>query len=309
MSENAAQREDHSKHSLRAGYAALFLVFILVIVKSFAYFAGNSASILSSLTDSLMDGMVSLMALGSVYYARRPADADHRWGHGKMEAVSALMQAAIILGGGMFLVFESVNRLINPPEVSAHTIGIGVMVISIILSIILVSYQRYVLSKRESLAIEADRLHYGSDVIINLGVIAVLAAIHFGAPLWVDPLFCFFVALYMAKLVKDIALKALAVLTDREIPEEERSKIIAIIESDPRVLGWHDLRTRNTGEGIIIAFDIEAEGSQSLTQAHDIAVSLEYALLAVFSSAEVLIHIDPKGFTHDARHRVVGVHL
>ncbi len=296
------------RSSLMAAYAAISIVFVLICVKAGAYYMSGSVSILSSLTDSIVDSLVSVAALMSIYYSHRPADEDHRWGHGKMEAVSALFQSAMIVGGGAFLVFESVNRITNPEPVQQHMLGITVMVISIVLSIILVRIQRKALDVHDSLAVEADSAHYGSDIIVNVGVITVLAASAYGAPLWIDPLFALVVAVFMAYLARNIAQKAMDVLLDRELPDEDRNKIIGIIESHSDVTGWHDLRTRKNGTITVIAFDMEADGDLTLRAAHNIAKDIENGILEFFPLSEVFIHIDPHDDLDDARHRVKGVH-
>ncbi len=293
-----------------AGYTAIIIVTILIIAKSYAYYQSGSVSVLSSLIDSVMDSLVSMMALASIHYAAQPADADHRWGHGKMEAVSALFQSAIIAGGGVFLVFEAINRFLSPVEVTHHMIGVQVMVLSIVLSIILVTIQRYAVRKTGSLAVEADSVHYGSDVVINIGIIGILAAGVYGAPLWIDPLFAIFVAFFMAYIARGIASKSLDMLLDRELPDDDRSKIIAIIEDNDRVLGWHDLRTRRNGTSYVISFDIEVEPKMTLFDAHEISHDLENAIIATYPNAEILIHIDPHGHIEEcSRHRVKGVHI
>lgn len=303
MQEQAAR-----KSSMMAGYAAITIVGILIFIKAVAYYMTGSVSILSSLTDSIVDSLVSVMALMSILYAHRPADEDHRWGHGKMEAVSALFQSAMIIGGGAFLVFESINRLTQPHEVQGHVIGMAVMVVSIILSIVLVGIQRKALRVHDSLAVEADSAHYGSDIIVNIGVLLVLFATANGAPIWLDAAFAFGVALFMAYLARGIAQKSMNMLMDREIPEAERAQIIDIIEGEKGVLGWHDLRTRKNGTTVVIAFDMEADGDQTLRDAHNISKEIENKLIKIFPLAEIFIHIDPHDDIDDSRHRVKGVH-
>ncbi len=302
--------DNNSKLSFYAGYAAIIIVSILIITKAYAYHQSGSVSILSSLIDSIMDSLVSIMALASIHYASKPADADHRWGHSKMEAVSALFQSAIIAGGGVFLIFESISRLLNPIEVTHHITGIYVMVFSIVMSVILVLIQRHAVRKTGSLAVEADSAHYGSDVLINAGTIAILGLGFFGAPLWIDPIFAIFVAFFMAYIARGIALKSLDMLLDRELPDEDRAKIIAIIESNNDVLGWHDLRTRRNGASYVMSFDIEVDPDLTLFTAHEIAHNLENAIVEIYSNAEILIHIDPHGHIEECtRHRVKGVHI
>lgn len=294
---------------LFAGYAAVFIVSILILIKTYAYYQSGSLGILSSLTDSIMDSLVSIMALASIYYAKRPADADHRWGHGKMEAVSALFQSAVIAGGGVFIIFESLNALFHPAVITHHETGIYVMGVSIVLSLILVMIQRRALSQTRSLALEADNVHYASDVLINAGTIIVLILSVYNAPLWLDPAFAIMVALFMGYIARGIAMKSLDMLLDHELPEKDRSQIIAVIQAHEGVLGWHDLRTHRSGENVVMSFDIEVARDLSLWDAHEIAKALEEGIIALYPNADIIIHIDPQGFTEDARHRVKGVHI
>lgn len=298
-----------SRSSLLAGYAAIVIVCTLIVIKAYAYHQSGAVSILSSLTDSVLDGLVSLMALASIYYARRPADEDHRHGHGKMEAVSALFQAAIIAGGGVFLVFETLVHVSKPVVITNHMIGASVMVASVVLSIILVLIQRHSLKFSESLAVEADSAHYSSDILVNMGALLVLILCFYGAPVWIDTLFAVGVAGFMACVARSIAMKSLNMLLDRELPEEDRAKIIGIIEAHKGVAGWHDLRTHRNGNNYVMSFDIEADPEITLYAAHEIAKDLEEEIVQAYADAEVLIHIDPTGYTEDSRHRVKGVHI
>ena len=294
---------------LPTAIVAIVIVATLVFIKTIAYFQSGSVSILASLTDSLLDSLVSVMALVTILYAQQPADEDHRWGHGKMEAVSALVQASIIFGGAAFLVFTSINRLFDPKPILDHQLGIVVMCISIVLSLILVLWQRKTLQNEESLTIEADNLNYGSDVLINIGTVIVLLASYYGAPLWLDSVFAIFGAGLMAFMAHSIFMKALNMLLDRELPDEDRNAIIERIEGHEGVLGWHDLRTRCHGGLYDISFDIEVDADLSLRDAHSITKDLETQLLDIYPKCDVMIHVDPQGSPHDARHRVKGVHI
>lgn len=300
--------EEKKSVAVKAACIVLVIASMLILVKAAAYYASGSLGVLSSLTDSGLDFIVSFMALGSLYYAQRPADEDHRWGHGKMEAVSAMFQAAILAGGAVFLIFESVQRFINPHEVSHHMTGIVVMVISILFSAVIVYVQRAAIAQKESLALEADLLHYSNDLIINVGVILLLVLQANGAPYWLDPLFALAVAVFLGLCSRKVAMKALGVLLDRELSEEVRGQIIVIIEGHEQVLGWHDLRTHHNGHFNVITFDIEVDAKLSLWDAHEIAKEIEQTILKSFPSSEILIHIDPEGYTEDTRHRVEGVH-
>ena len=294
---------------LPTAVVAIFIVATLVVIKAIAYAQSSSVSILASLTDSLLDSLVSVMALVTILYAQQPADEDHRWGHGKIEAVSALVQASIIFGGAAFLVFTSVNRIFEPQPILDHQLGIIVMCISIVLSLILVLWQRKTLQAVESLTIEADNLNYGSDVLINIGTVLVLLASYYGAPLWLDAVFAIVGAGFMAFMARAVFMKALNMLLDRELPDEDRNFIIAEIEAHEGVLGWHDLRTRCHGDFYDVSLYIEVDAELSLRDAHSITKDLESQLIKAYPNCDVMIHVDPLGFPHDARHRVKGVHM
>ncbi|MBK9585793.1 MAG: cation transporter [Alphaproteobacteria bacterium] len=302
------QQPIEPRYALYAGYASIAIVIVLIFAKSLAYYASGSSSVLSSLTDSIMDSFVSLMALGSIYYAQRPADEDHRWGHGKMEGVSALFQAAVIFAAGFFLVLEAASRFLAPAPIGHHALGIAVMVFSIALSVLLVWIQRLSLKKAPSLAVEADSAHYGSDILINAGVMLVLILTANGAPIWIDPLFTVMVAAMMAAISRKIGGKAVDMLLDRELPDSERRRLIEIIAGHEGVKGWHDLRTTRHGMGVVVSVDIEVAADLSLRAAHDIARQVESKILLAYPHAEILIHVDPEGDTDDTRHKVQGIH-
>lgn len=268
----------------------------------------GSASLLASLLDSIMDGVVSAINFLAIRESLKPADKNHRYGHGKIEGLAALMQAAFVGGSAVFLALEAISRLANPQEVGAYSLGIAVMAVSIVLSVGLVAYQKYVMRRAPSLAVEADSAHYASDTYVNVGVIIALMLQMFGAPVWVDSLFALGIAVWMFRTVFKIGKCGIDMLLDRELSKGAREKIKALVLADSRVHGMHDLRTRTLGMHISVSFDIELDPELTLTVAHGIAVDVERVLLRSFPNAEIMIHIDPLGEPEDHRHRVAGVH-
>ena len=296
------------RYALRAGAASIITVAILIAIKGAAWSQSGAVSVLASLMDSLVDAAASLVSFSAIHYSLRPADREHRYGHGKAEALAALFQAAFIAGAGVFLLFESVARFSSPEPVRDPAGVIVIMAISATLSLLLVGIQKYSLRKAPSLAVEADQAHYAMDVAINIGVIIVMAALHYGAPAWTDPVFALAVALYLAVTVRRIAGKAIDMLLDRELPGDAREVITKKVMSCRGVLGMHDLRTSRSGMRAFISFDIEVDRDLSLHDAHEIARAVERVVLKEFSHAEVMIHVDPHGDTEDSRHQVAGVH-
>ena len=286
-----------------AFFWALGTVAALILIKGYAYWHSGSAAILATLTDSFTDAAMSLAMLMALRYSLRPADRSHRHGHGKMEGIGALFQSACLFGAALFLAFEGLQRFAEPQIITHHALGMGVAGIAIVLSILLVLVQKYCLSKAPSLAVESDQAHYTTDIALNGSVIAALAVNFYGGPVWVDPLCAVAVAVYYAYAGRKIALKAADMLTDRELPPAVRNRIAETIRRHPDILGFHDLRTRKSGMTIHISFDVEIDPDLPLRDAHGISRALELDILADYPHAEIIIHKDPFGDTHDTRHQ------
>lgn len=299
---------DQAGASMLAAYWALGTVLILAICKTIAYFLSGSAAMLGSLADTLSDGAISFITLLSVRYSLKPADKDHRYGHGKIEGFSALIQASFLFGAAVFLFFESINRFTRPEVITHHWLAIGVSILAIVLSIILVRVQQRAIDKAGSLAIEADQKNYSNDILMNGAVVLGLSIHYFTGLTWLDAALGLCISFYIGWTGFDIGSKAADMLMDKEIGTEQRATIKQIVLGHEKVFGIHDLRTRRTGMSIHISFDVELDGDQSLHDAHAITRDLEFALLAEFPNAEIIIHKDPKGDTYDTRHKVQGVH-
>ncbi len=278
-----------------ATYGAVSVALSLVVLKFGAWIATESLSLLSTLIDSLLDVGASLINLLAVHHALQPADKEHRFGHGKAEPLAGLAQAAFISGSALFILFEAGDRFLHPRDVVNFDIGLGVMGVSIVLTLMLVSFQRYVVKKTGSVAIQADSLHYKMDVLVNLGVIASLVLVSQFGWLFVDPLFAVVIALYIFYGAWEVGSKSLNLLMDRELPEEERKRIEEIALAHPGVLGIHDMRTRSSGMNLFIQFHLDMDGDITLREAHVIAEAVMYKIEDAFPNAEVLIHEDPAG--------------
>jgi ferrous-iron efflux pump FieF len=290
-----------------ATYASVATASTLIVAKLGAYLLTESVSILSSLIDSTTDLMASVVTLLGVRQALRPADRSHRFGHGKAEGLAALAQAAFIGGSAVFLTIEAVRRLIVPSPVSETVLGVGVMLLSIVLTAGLITFQRYVVRHTGSIAIGADRLHYSGDLLMNAAVITALLLTRWTGIGAVDPLFGIAIAAFLVRGAWGIARDALAVLMDRELPQEERDRIAALVLSHAQARGLHDLRTRSSGTGVFIELHLELDPHLSLEQAHDIADAIEGQLRAAIANSEVLIHQEPAGLKDERLdHRIEG---
>lgn len=277
----------------RATYLSVGVAVTLIVIKSFAYLETNSVSLLSTLVDSVLDASASLINLFAVRHALIPADEDHRFGHGKAEALAGLFQSAFIAGSALFLLFQAVERLFNPEAVDQGELGITVMIISIIMTLGLVLYQRHVIRKTNSVAISADSLHYVGDVLVNASVIAALIVSTYFDWIYADGLFAIGIAIFIVYNAWLILRTALADLMDEELGSDERKTIEDIVLSCGGVYNLHELRTRRSGITVFIQLHLDLDKSISLMQAHDISDIVEAKLYTQFPDAEILIHQDP----------------
>lgn len=280
----------------RATYASVATAVMLIFVKLSAWLMTGSVSILASLVDSIMDSLASLINLFAVRYSLQPADAEHRFGHGKAEPLAGLAQAAFISGSAVFLILQAIDRLRYPHELEDMVIGIGVMVFAIVITLILLSFQRYVIRKTGSTAIQADSLHYTTDLLTNLSILLALFLSSQGLT-WADPVFAIGVALYITYSAFHIGYGAFQLLMNRELPVDIQQKILTVAEDNPAVLGIHDLRTRQSGQTRFVQLHLELDKNLSLQEAHAIADDVETGIKAFIPDVEVIIHQDPVSAT------------
>jgi ferrous-iron efflux pump FieF len=278
-----------------AAVVAVTVAGVLIAAKTGAWLVTGSVSLLSTLIDSLLDLAASLVNLLAIRHALQPADREHRFGHGKAEPLAGLAQAAFVSGSAAFLLFEAFQRLIQPVPIGNTTFGIAVMVISIVLTLGLVAFQRYVVRRTGSVAISADSLHYSADVLVNTSVVvALLVTVNLG---WsaADPLFAIGIALFILRGAWSIFRSSFDLLMDRELPEDERQQIRDLATAHSGVISLHDLRTRSSGTMTFIQFHLEMDGNLTLLEAHEIAEEVMEEVERAFPDAEVLIHEDPFG--------------
>ena len=265
---------------------------LLIAAKLAAWLATGSVSVLASLVDSAMDAGASLVNLLAVRWSLRPADAEHRFGHGKAQPLAALGQAAFIAGSAVFLELEAVDRLLHPQPVANVKIGLAVLGGSVVATSILVAFQRYVVRRTGSPAIRADALHYATDLATNAATLAALGLASFGLH-GLDPVFGLGVGAYVLYSALRIGREAVELLLDRELPESQRRSIMDLVLSVPMVRGVHGLRTRQSGQVIGIQLHIELDDELELLQAHHIAVTVEQHIRDRWPHSDIIIHQDP----------------
>ncbi len=277
-----------------ATYASASVAIILIVAKLIAWMWSDSITILATLIDSCLDAAASIITLFAVHHALQPADKAHRFGHGKAEALAGLGQAMFIAGSAMFLLLESINRLLHPKDLEVIDVGIMVMILSIVLTSVLIAFQNYVVKHTGSTAIKADSLHYKTDLFVNVGVIVALLLAMYG---WggFDPVFAMLIAAYILYSAWEIGVMAVGELMDTELSDAERKDIKMMVRGFDGVLGMHDLRTRKAGTTCFIQFHLELDGQLTLHQAHHISDAVEAMLKEKWLDAEVIIHEDPYG--------------
>lgn len=281
-----------------ATYASVATAVLLIIAKAWAWLHSDSVSLLATLTDSSLDLLASLVTLVAVYHALQPADKEHRFGHGKAEPLAGLWQALFVFASAVFLFYQAIRRLINPkPLTDAIEASIGVMILAIVLTGLLLLFQRHVIKKTASTAISADALHYKTDFLIN---ISIIVAIVMSAAGWhrADALMAIAIAAYIMHSAWQIMRDAVNLLMDHELPVSQRQQIEQLVLSHEAVRGLHDLRTRRAGLQVFIQLHLELDGEMRLQQASAICRSIEQDLLQNFDNAEVLIHPHPVNDCH-----------
>ncbi|WP_254055015.1 cation diffusion facilitator family transporter [Kiloniella sp. EL199] len=289
------QRERTAQLMQRAGYAAVTAALILIAAKLSAWAYTGSVSVLTTLVDSLLDAGASLLNLLAIRHALTPADNEHRFGHGKAEGLAALAQAAFISGSAIFLILQAGERFSNHHVVENSSVGIGVMVFSILTTFVLTRYQHYVVKETGSVAIQADALHYVGDMIVNgVVILALVLGFYFDLP-WIDPVFALVISLYILTYAWGVLKKALDMLMDRELNDEERARIEGLILAHDEVLGVHDIRTRISGPDLFIQFHMELDGAISLAQSYDIAEEVDREICQIYPHAEIIVLQEPYG--------------
>lgn len=284
--------KQYNQYVKRAANFAVIVAATLIIAKAFAWWQTGSMAILAAMTDSLVDLFASLTNMLVLRFALQPADDDHTFGHGKAESLAALAQSAFITGSATFLLLQGIQRLTEPQLVQSSELGIAISLFSIVLTAALVLYQKKVVKLTQSPAIEADSLHYQTDLYMNAAILVAMILNIYGV-IYADALFAIGIALYILFNAAKMCWEAVQSLLDKALPQEEVDQIWAIALQHPRIIGIHDVKTRRAGAIRFIQLHLELDDYLPLVIAHDITDSLEQKILAVFPHSEVIIHQEP----------------
>lgn len=283
--------DEHIRLTKQATVASVLVALILIVTKTWVYWATGSVSILGSLLDSMLDGVTSFMNFLALRYALAPADEEHRFGHGKLESIAALAQSAFMIGSAVVLILNSFDVMLDKRQVENSEWGIAVSILAIVLTLMLVSFQKYVMRKAKSLIIEADSLHYQGDLLMNGAVLIAMLMVGFGI-FWVDSVMAIGIGIFLCVNAWRVGGRAFEELMDRHLPEVEK-RVEELVREIHGSEGCHDVRCRQAGPNVFIQFHLELDGSLPLNQAHGIGDRIEKRLLQEYPNGDILIHHDP----------------
>ncbi len=297
MTKSEITSAERSKLTARAAMASIAMAIILIGLKAWAAYRTDSTAMLGSLADSGLDLIASLVVLLGVRIAAQPADLDHRFGHGKAEALAALVQIILIIISAIFIGGRAAQRLVSGAQTMEAELGIGVSVEAMVLTFALITYQRHVVRRTGSLAIGTDRLHYSSDLLLNASVILALALDQYARLTGADAVFGLLIALWLLWNAWSASSEAFNQLMDREWPDELRERFLAAAKEYPELAGLHDFRTRTSGTHYFAQFHVWVPADWTVREAHDRLDRVEEELQRRFPNTEILIHVDPEGQT------------
>ncbi len=307
MSEYIERQGERSKLATRAALASVTVALLLLGLKAWAAFSTASMTMLGSMADTALDLIASLVTLAGVRIAALPADSDHRFGHGKAEALVALFQTILITVSAGWIGYRSIERLVAGAQTGAAELGIGVSLVAMAMTLLLISYQRHVVARTGSVAIATDRLHYQSDLLLNGSVIAALVLDQYAGLVGADAVFGLVIAGWLLVGAWRSSIRAIDQLMDREWPEAQRAAFLAAAAEYSELAGLHDLRTRTSGSNHFVQFHVWVPADWTVREAHDRIDVVDLALQKRFPATEILIHLDPAG--HTDRETMLPSHL
>lgn len=282
-----------------AAYASIGVATLLLGLKLWAVWTTGSTAMLGSLADTALDLIASLATLLGVWVAAQPADDNHRFGHGKAEALAAMFQVVLISISALSLAFRAIAQIIAGTRPAGAEGGIVVSIIAIAATLALLAWQRRVIAKTNSIAISTDHLHYKSDLLLNFAVIAALALDQYAGIGRADSVFGLGIAVWLGWGAWNASQDAVEQLMDHEWPDQKKARFLEVVARHPELKGLHDLRTRTSGDRDFVQFHVSVNPEMSVREAHDVMDQIEDKLLAEFPGIEILIHPDPDGLVNE----------
>ncbi len=289
----------HASLNRSAAFASSAVALLLVWLKGYAAWSTGSTAMLGSLADTALDLIASLATLVGVWVAAQPSDDNHRFGHGKAEALAAMFQVVLIAISALGIAARAVEQFFAGGRTEAASEGIGVSLVALVATLALLAWQRRVIRHTASLAIATDHVHYQSDLLLNLAVIAALALDQYVGIVGSDSFFGLAIALWLGWGAWRASHRAVEQLMDREWPDEKKERFLAVIARHPELRGVHDMRTRTSGNRDFVQFHVWVDGGMTVRQAHRVMDEIEAKLAVEFPDVEILIHPDPEGLVNE----------
>ncbi len=297
MTDHSVRAKARAILTTRAALASITMALFLVVIKSYAAWKTGSVAMLGSLADTALDLVASIVTLVGVRWAAMPADDDHRFGHGKAEALAALIQVVLISISALGIAWRAIDRLSSNAQTEGFELGLGVSLVAIAATFALLAFQRHVIKLTGSVAIRTDHVHYQSDLLLNLSVIVALVFDQLFGWRMADPLFGIVIAAWLMWGAWRAASHSIDQLMDKEWPLDKRRAFLAAAAEYPELKGLHDCRTRTSGAYDFVQFHVWVPGTWTVDHAHESMDKVEEALQSRFPGTEILIHLDPEGHT------------
>ena len=282
-----------------AAYASITVALLLAGLKGWAVLATQSTAMLGSLADTVLDLVASVATLAGVWVAAQPADEEHRFGHGKAEALAAMFQVVLISISALTLAVRAIGQWFAGSRPAGANDGILVSAVAIAATLALLAWQRRVIARTGSIAISTDHLHYKSDLLLNFAVIAALALDQYGGISGADALFGLLIALWLGWGAWHASTEAINHLMDREWPDDRKAKFLEVVARHPELKGLHDLRTRTSGNHDFVQFHMSVNPEMTVREVHNVMDEIEEKLQREFPGVEILIHPDPEGLVNE----------
>jgi len=291
--------DDLTNHGLKSRAAAVSIASntALIIFKLVVGIMSGSIAIISEALHSGSDLAAALIAFYSVRKAAAPPDLHHHYGHEKVENLSGVIEALLIIAAAGVIIYEAVRKIIDGPHIDHVWLGIGVMMVSGIVNLIVSRRVLYPVARRtQSAALEADAAHLLTDVYTSFGVAGGLLLVQLTGWQYFDPVAAIAVALLIIRTGYLLTVQSTKVLLDQTLPEEELEEVRRCVK-DHRgdlIWGYHKLRARQAGSRRHIDLHITVDETLTVAQAHETAEHIAADIRECVPNSDVLVHIEPR---------------
>jgi cation diffusion facilitator family transporter len=286
----------------KATLVSTTIAFLLVAFKLTVGIISGSVAVLASAIDSLLDTVVSLFNYFALHNSDKEPDEHFNFGRRKLEPLAAVIEGTIISLSALFILYTAISKMVQGSVIDHLDISIDVMIASLIITAGLVFFLNTVAKKTGNMVIQADALHYKTDLFSNGAVLLSLVVISFTDYTFIDPILGIGISIYMIYSAFPLIKEGILMLLDAALDPQSVAKINKVLNSQLDISSHHDLRTRQSGSEIYISVHIVFNISTSLYDAHMVGDRIELAFKNLFPENTVysLIHLDPYDDSEDA---------